>query len=85
MKEHNFTTLQQISELSQDEFNRMIPDLCEWFRFSKKFQDFGAETRGFIWIDDGKPGNIEKLLVTNEATGEVREFTVSELSEGSEP
>ena len=68
--EFKFTTLAEISLLSEDQFGRMLPDFVAWHAFGKQAQKVGAKVTGFTWIDDGEPGVIREVGVTDPATGE---------------
>ena len=70
MKEQSFCMVTDFLELDEQAFQRMLPDLIEWHRLTRKsfstLKGLGyiAETAkvnvgDFIWIDDGKPGNRE--------------------------
>ena len=51
------------AKLSRDQFERMLPDFLAWFDYAKRIEDLGivANAVGFIWIDDNKPGNIQRV------------------------
>lgn len=68
--EFKFTTLAEICLLSEDQFGRMLPDFVTWYAFGKQAQKVGAEITGFTWIDDGEPGVIREVGVTDPVTGE---------------
>lgn len=57
-------TLAQISELNPEQFNRMLPDLIEWFRVTKKAQKKGMTSEGFCWVDDGRMGETSAIEIT---------------------
>lgn len=68
--EFKLTTLAEIAVLSEDQFGRMLPDFAAWFLFGKEAQKVGATVTGFTWIDDGEPGVIREVGVTDPVTGE---------------
>ncbi|OFC30217.1 hypothetical protein [Acidithiobacillus caldus] len=70
MKEQVFRNIEDFLELDESAFQRMLPDLVEWHRLSREaisqFRENNAEgwrVAGFIWIDDGNPGNCKGVEV----------------------
>jgi hypothetical protein len=73
-KEHRIHTVLDMLSLSADEFQRMVPDLCAWYAFTKLAEAVGAEGTGFVWIDDGRTAEIHSVVATAKETGEVSVF-----------
>jgi len=72
VKTHRINTVADMLTMSDAEFARMLPDLCEWRRLAMVATDAepSIEHTGFIWVDDG---NVEVTHVefTDPATGAV--------------
>lgn len=71
-REHAFDRLTDLLALSPQEFDRFLPDLMAWFAFSKIIHDSGGEVERMLWIDDGRPGELDRVEVTDKATGETQ-------------
>jgi len=58
VKTHRISTVADMLALTDDEFARMLPDLCEWRRLARvaTAAEPAIEHTGFIWVDDG---NVE--------------------------
>lgn len=67
---HDIKTVTDMLKLSEEEFARMLPDLVAWYSLGVDLQALGAEVRTFIWVDDGKPGEIHHGEITIKETGE---------------
>ncbi|MGK9450304.1 hypothetical protein ACSSZE_03425 [Acidithiobacillus caldus] len=71
MKEQVFHDVEDFLDLDEQAFQRMLPDLVEWHRLSREatlqFRKIDAteewKVAGFIWIDDGNPGNCKGVSV----------------------
>ena len=71
MGRHSIEHITDLLKLDEDEFARMLPDLCLWWRAAKSIEGIeGTKNTGFIWIDDGKAG-IDHYEATDPETGEV--------------
>jgi len=69
VKQHEIGHITDLLALSEDEFARMLPDLCVWWRVAKSLQGIeGATNTGFVWIDDGKTG-VDHCAFTDPTTG----------------
>lgn len=67
MTEHRIRALEDLLELDDDQFMRLLPDLVLWHRRSRlylqtmaaKFKEAGEtmpkHEAGFDWVDDGAP------------------------------
>lgn len=75
--EHRLDTLAEIALLSEEEFERMLPDLAAWFFYAKEAQKSGATVEGFIWRDDGQPGALFAVDLRDASTGEVARVSLS--------
>jgi hypothetical protein len=64
MKTHEIATLQDIAALTTEEFQRFLPDLIAWHCFAKKAQLMGFASPSMQWRDDGKPGVISGVTIT---------------------
>lgn len=54
-KQHSLNSLVDMLDLSPEEFQRMLPDLCLWYAFAKPLHGMpGVENVGFVWTDDGQ-------------------------------
>lgn len=61
-------------KLTEDQFARMLPDLCTWYAYSKLIEAAGGEVTGLVWRDDNRPGIIARVDCTDPNTGE--RFTI---------
>ena len=67
MKEQCFNEVRDFLRLDEETLQRMLPDLIEWHRLSRKalftlkemgaVDDVESVKTDFIWVDDGNPGN----------------------------
>ena len=64
-KEYRLDHIADFAKLSRDQFERMLPDFLTWFDYAKRLEDLGAGVNavGFTWIDDNKPGNIQRVNI----------------------
>lgn len=64
-KKHDLSRVQDMAELTPDEFKRMLPDLITWYAFAKITKDVDptAVVHGFIWVDDNKPGVLTSAVI----------------------
>ena len=64
-KEYRLDHIADFAKLSRDQFERMLPDFLAWFDYAKRLEDLGilANAVGFTWIDDNKPGNIQRVAI----------------------
>ena len=67
-------------KLTEDQFERMLPDLCTWYAYSKLIKAAGGEVTGLVWCDDNRPGVITRVDCTDPNTGE--KFTIDLDNEG---
>jgi hypothetical protein len=77
--ERRFTALTDLLALTDDEFERFIPDLFAWRAFCKGFAEDGIEVGALRWTDDGKPG-ISGVVVVEKETGETTLIDFGETS-----
>lgn len=70
MSEFELNTIEQFAELTQPQFERMLPDFIGWFVLVKEAQALGAVAVGFTWVDDGKPSEIHSINIEEIDTGE---------------
>jgi len=79
-KTHHIATVGDILALTADEFERMLPDLCEMHRVADNLRGFDvALFESFDWIDDGEPG----LKYVDFVDPETGEKTRHNLGDGS--
>ncbi len=78
---HAITAVTDMLKLSREEFARMLPDLMVWHSLCLDLQERGAEVQAFLWIDDGKSGEIYGGDITIKETGE-RYFVPGPAFEG---
>lgn len=57
-KEHDLSRVEDMANLTPEEFLRMLPDLKAWYAFARfvKEGEPSAVVDGFLWRDDGRPG-----------------------------
>lgn len=77
--EHRIHTVLDMLALTPEEFKRFLPDLFAWYVISK--EALGATATGFIWIDDGKSGEVHSVLATITETGEQQVWPGSAYTE----
>lgn len=67
-KEFNLSRVQDMAELTPEQFKRMLPDLITWFAYAKLMKDGNpnAVMHGFIWVDDGKPGVLRSVVLNGQ-------------------
>lgn len=67
-KEYDLSRVEQMAELTPEEFARMLPDLIAWFNFAKRVQriDPSAVSHGFLWRDDGNPGVVTSVAINGQ-------------------
>jgi hypothetical protein len=62
-----FRMVTDFLELDEQTFQRMLPDLMVWHSITRKalpaLDEAGVKPDGFIWIDDGNPGNCEGVTL----------------------
>lgn len=83
MTELDLSHVSDMAKLTPDQFNRMLPDLVAWFELAKFCQEIGGESTGFIWRDDGRPGEINGITVTDPKTGEEQTLVLKENTNAS--
>ena len=68
-KEHDLSRVQDMANLTPEEFMRMLPDLKAWYALARFVKDSepSAVSHGFIWCDDNKPGVITSAIVNGVA------------------
>ncbi|MBU2763331.1 MULTISPECIES: hypothetical protein [Acidithiobacillaceae] len=74
MKEQRFDSVTDFLELDEQTFQRMLPDLIAWHRLTREnlrkwkwmenMKVARVRSNGFVWVDDGKPGNNLGVRVT---------------------
>ena len=59
-KEYRFNDVIEFSDLDEETFVRMIPDLMAWHKMSRKIKSLNlpCSVSKFIWCDDGKAGEL---------------------------
>lgn len=58
-KQHTFKEVADLLKLTPEEFERMVPDLVAWYELASGLEAMiGAKAQNFIWVDDGKPGEV---------------------------
>lgn len=67
-KEYDLSRVEQMAELTPEEFARMLPDLIAWFNFAKRVQriDPSAVSHEFLWRDDGDSGAISSVILNGQ-------------------
>lgn len=78
--EFDLSHVKDIAKLSEEQFARMLPDFVTWFHYAKVFEAEGGEATGFIWCDDGRPGEITRVDCTDPNTGQ--QFSIDIESDG---
>ncbi|MDD5151121.1 MAG: hypothetical protein PHC28_11720 [Flavobacterium sp.] len=64
MKEYRINNITDLLELTEEEFERMLPDLRAWYNMSRQVQQKSPiRVRSFIWVDDNNPGNLKEIRV----------------------
>jgi hypothetical protein len=56
MTEKSIKTLQDIAQLTPDEFQRFLPDFVVWHTYAQQAIKTGLLCNGINWTDDGEPG-----------------------------
>ena len=67
--EHRVNTMADIAALTPEQFGRMLPDLIAWYEFTQAMRIDGVKTNGFVWVDDGNPGEVTSVYLTDLKTG----------------
>lgn len=76
MSRHDIKHITDLLKLDEDEFFRMLPDLCLWWKAAKSLADIeGAKNTGFIWFDDGHVG-FDRIEMTDPATNTVTTYSM---------
>jgi hypothetical protein len=82
---HEIRSIVDLLKLSEEEFGRMLPDLAAWWGLCHQaIKSLGAEPTAFIWVDDGRAGEIHSLDLTVKGTGETTTIKGPAYSEESE-
>ena len=57
-KEYDLSRVQDMANLTPEEFKRMLPDLKAWYAMARFVKDGepSAVSHTFLWRDDGNPG-----------------------------
>ena len=66
MTEIKIETIQDIANLTPEQFKRFIPDLIKWHELIYHFSKLGLKSPGMRWIDDGKHGEINSIEIVVE-------------------
>lgn len=89
VKKYQITTLQQLTDLiTEENFMNLSLDFFAWLTYHKnlvvklkethpEYKDKKASeilTSTFVWLDDGKSGEIKKVTTHNTTTGEIKEI-----------
>lgn len=74
--EHTLNHVTDFAALSEEQFQRMLPDFCRWFTFAKEMQEVGARATDFVWIDDGDPGVLSEVRLVVDGTDETHTFDI---------
>lgn len=66
-KEYRIEKITDLLAFGDDEIERLIPDLLVWIVTARAMgQDVpGLTHQGMIWVDDGKPGEIHHIQLTD--------------------
>lgn len=76
--EYPLSTLKQIALLTPEQFGRMLPDFIAWYEFAQVARCVdGVTSTGFVWVDDGAPGEVTAVDLTDSSTGEVHRFEIT--------
>ena len=78
--EFDLSHVKDIAKLSEEQFARMLPDFITWFHYAKVIEQAGGEMTGFIWCDDGQPGELTRVDCTDPNTGQ--QFSIDIESDG---
>ena len=64
-KEHDLSRVQDMANLTPEEFMRMLPDLKAWYAFARFVKDSepSAVSHTFLWRDDGNAGVVTSVAV----------------------
>ena len=75
--EHRLTAMTDILKLSDEEFERFMPDLAAWHALGRELQAATPTMpmRSMVWFDDGKPGELHSIVGYISGTDE-KVFTV---------
>lgn len=61
--EYEINGVLDVLALDEQQFERFLPDLVAWYFFGKKVQEAGGVVNGLVWVDDGKAGEIDEVLL----------------------
>lgn len=75
-KEQRIEHICDLLKFSDEEVERLIPDLIVWIYTSKKLLEAlpGSEMKAMIWVDDGKPGQVHHIDIS-EPDGKTTRYT----------
>jgi len=60
-------TMQDIANLTPDEFERFLPDLITWHKVAGEFAKIGFANPGMQWQDDDRPGVVTNVDFLNQS------------------
>ena len=80
---HQLESLAQIAALTPEQFGRMLPDFIAWYEFMQSIKGGIVTTTGFEWVDDGRPGEISAVSITELETGKRHEFIIAGFEGGA--
>ena len=68
-KEYDLSRVEQMAELTPEEFKRMLPDLKAWYAMARFVTDGepSAVPHTFRWRDDGNPGVVTSVAINGQA------------------
>ena len=67
-KEYDLSRVQDMAELTPEEFMRMLPDLKAWYAMARFVTDGepSAVPHTFRWRDDGNPGVVTSVAINGQ-------------------
>ena len=66
-QQFTFNKLSDFLQLDEQEFERMLPDFVGWYMYAKALQTPGINAKDFIWVDDGKIGELHHIQIQDNA------------------
>lgn len=68
--EFHIDSINDTLKFNPEQFARFLMDFAAWHSFMRMAQEVGAESRGMIWIDDGRMAVIDSVNLEVKETGE---------------
>jgi hypothetical protein len=66
MKEHRINNITDLLKYSEEDFEKMLPDLILWHKQGRAIQaKCNVRVKSFIWVNDNKQGNLLGIRVSN--------------------